>query len=631
MIRSDTRGVTAQIGAVLLLGLFVLMLTIYQANVVPQENRATEFDHSREVLNEMQSLQADYHNTMLSGEDVESVVTLGTEYPSRLLAVNPPSASGSLTTTPVGPISSDEIDINAVCGQDGTTRALQYEPNYRAYQNAPTITFESSVLYSDFDDKYIVESEQSIVSGNQLTLMPLNGTVSERGTGRQSVRFRAGKADTAEVTGELTLTIPTEIPADQWENDSLLLANEMVSKGGHVEAVVENATAGGIDIRLESGTTYDVACRVSGTNSVPSSGPAKGSIGGADVTANPGAGKSGESEFTGAGSTETLSSSGGLWTGVSGVNAIQVSNPRFAPTRAGDGTISQQNRYFRLGITISNDTTKYALLVGKDEAGIAYKQTSTYESWQELTVIVYKTEEGSTPTKLFEKPLTKAAVEHWLDDGSLELLDRLSYNAQDSAIESELTEMRALLNDSDDTDMFITNMHGRADAQLVEDNGTDAPALYVNDQNSDTIAVKPDGDSHYDAIRFELGGHPIKNIDEITNVSLNIIAGPTAQRIENSRGGTGSYNRHVYFQGNSQNGYIDRDFDTGSTTEFDQKTDIQSGGSVQFYINGFIDSAGDEVDLAVGDKIEVTLEYVIEGVTYEQTLSMKIDRRVNNN
>lgn len=466
MAGTDTRAVTAQISAVLLLGFLVIILTTYQATVVPDANRATEFEHSQQVIDEMQTLQADAYNSISTGDDIESTITLGTDYQSRLFAINPPPAAGTLRTTAEESIESDELDIASVCRQDGTTRALQYEANYREYRNAPTITYESSVLYLDFDGKYLVQSEQSLVSGDQLSLMPLEGTVSKQGTNRQSVRFRAGRIETTERTvgEEFNLTVPTRIPAAQWENDSDLLADELVSEGGSVKQVVDNETANGIDIRLESGD-YDVQCRVTGVDLTPSTGPAEdgsGSGSGSGNTGESSVGQGGSSEFTDTNS-ETISSAGGVWTGITNVSSLRLRNPRFSLTEPFDGETNANNRFFRMGISITNDTTEYVFVINNLEYTVDGER-----EWQERDVVsLYKYEEGTELTDLFEgQPLPESTLDAWLDDGeSIDLLDESTYE-NSATVEDGTDEVRSFLNSSEERELYITDMHGRTDVTL---------------------------------------------------------------------------------------------------------------------------------------------------------------------
>ena len=94
----DERAAAIQVGAVLLFGILIISMAMYQATVVPDQNEGVEFNHNQEVQGQMQDLR----NTVVSvpggGGGGSVTVELGTRYPSRSLLVNPGPAYGSLRT-----------------------------------------------------------------------------------------------------------------------------------------------------------------------------------------------------------------------------------------------------------------------------------------------------------------------------------------------------------------------------------------------------------------------------------------------------------------------------------------------------------------------------------------------------
>ncbi|MFC7230797.1 hypothetical protein ACFQMM_04155 [Saliphagus sp. GCM10025308] len=81
------------IGAVLMLGILVSALALYQVNVVPDENRAVEYEHQQAVQGQL----LDVRNGLVNAPDrrVGSYsVSLGTTYPPRSFTVNPPPRRG---------------------------------------------------------------------------------------------------------------------------------------------------------------------------------------------------------------------------------------------------------------------------------------------------------------------------------------------------------------------------------------------------------------------------------------------------------------------------------------------------------------------------------------------------------
>ena len=92
------RAVTVQIGAVILFGFLIVALSTYQATVVPDQNREVEFLHNQEVQTDMVELSSSIAATGRTGDAAPATVKLGMRYPSRTFFVNPPPASGRLST-----------------------------------------------------------------------------------------------------------------------------------------------------------------------------------------------------------------------------------------------------------------------------------------------------------------------------------------------------------------------------------------------------------------------------------------------------------------------------------------------------------------------------------------------------
>ncbi|MFB6126637.1 MAG: hypothetical protein ABEJ79_04985 [Halolamina sp.] len=92
----DERAVTVQIGAVILFAFLIIVLSIYQASVVPAQNQEIEFNHNQEVQNDMVDLRSAITDAASTGNAESAAVTLGTRYPSRALFVNPSSPSGAV-------------------------------------------------------------------------------------------------------------------------------------------------------------------------------------------------------------------------------------------------------------------------------------------------------------------------------------------------------------------------------------------------------------------------------------------------------------------------------------------------------------------------------------------------------
>jgi|GEM_PF-661202 len=291
MLRGDERAQSIQVGAVLLFAALIIALSTYQAFVVPQQNEEVEFTHNQAVQNQL----ADLRNALVSvpgDSTTQSVsVTLGTNYPGRLVALNPGPPSGSLrtagTTDPAVNVSvtnaratpSENADVGDVWNgtpRNYSTGAIAYRPNYNVYGGAPTTYYENSVLFNEFDDGEVALTDQTLVEGNTISLVALNGSLSRTSSGSTSVDVEPMSASTTTVTVRnrsqtepLTVRVPTRLSESTWEED--LLADEM-GAAGHVADVYPVATldSSGLQlmaIEMEPNTDYDLRMAKAGVGS----------------------------------------------------------------------------------------------------------------------------------------------------------------------------------------------------------------------------------------------------------------------------------------------------------------------------------------------------------------------------
>ncbi|WP_435183308.1 hypothetical protein [Halobellus sp. EA9] len=262
--RRDDRGVSGVIGAVLILGFLIILLSIYQASYVPSENEGIEFAHSQQVQNDMLEVRNAILSADASGETTYSSVKLGTRYPVRVLGINPPPASGTLRTGPPEPVSVVDgggTPVSDLCPSAGTiqTRTLEYDPGYNVYQNAPTIVYENTVLYLNFSGRTVLLTGQQLVQGDTVTIRPLNTSLYEVGVGRTSVEAVPGNVNDQGID-DANVTVPTGLSEDAWEG---LLS-------GQVDPANVNVSNGNLTVDFSGDVT--VACSPIGLNEAPAGG-----------------------------------------------------------------------------------------------------------------------------------------------------------------------------------------------------------------------------------------------------------------------------------------------------------------------------------------------------------------------
>ncbi|MFC4406578.1 hypothetical protein [Haloarchaeobius iranensis] len=231
----DERGVSVQVGAVILLAFVVIAISTYQVQVVPNQNEEVEVNHNREVQERMQDLRDTIGTVPARGVGGSVAVPLGTRYPARSIFVNPPSPTGLLRTigTTNESVGFTVDNASALDGEtadywNGTARsfstgAIVYQPRYNVYQSAPATVYENSLAYNRFRTANITLTQQDVFEGSRITLTALDGEVRREG-GTASLTVRAVTAEPRTVTVEgnasdpVTVTIPTTLSADEWRN-----------------------------------------------------------------------------------------------------------------------------------------------------------------------------------------------------------------------------------------------------------------------------------------------------------------------------------------------------------------------------------------------------------------------------
>ena len=221
--RDDRRAAALQVGAILLFGFVIILMSIWQAQVVPEENAKVEFEHYSAAQTDMMQLRSDYIDAAESGTKRSATVELGTGYPTRVAFVNAPPPQGRLyTTMPAnGTITASGFDVASVCGAGSPVRTrsvrLDTEYSYLADSETPPYIYENTVLYRQTRDGGVLyESDQALVRGSTITLYPFADNVSRSGQRAATLDFSGTGTSGTSVTGAVSITLPTDLTADQW-------------------------------------------------------------------------------------------------------------------------------------------------------------------------------------------------------------------------------------------------------------------------------------------------------------------------------------------------------------------------------------------------------------------------------
>ncbi len=262
LMRGETRAVVPLLGFVLLFGVAVISFSMYQAEIVPDQNAQTEFQHFEDTQRQMIAVRSAAIDT--ASDDLPRSVTfdLGTRFQQRYFAVNPPPPTGELTTSDqyeviINP-DSDDISVPA--------RFLEFDPNYRELQ-ASELRYEHGIVYRDAgDDQIVILDDLPGPNQNQAQLVPLQGELSETGHQRTTIELYRpnGTTDLPEITevelqtrlpdpanGQWSLTEALGVPAESVDYDGSTDPSTITIDGDNISAV----TPVGIQERPESASS----------------------------------------------------------------------------------------------------------------------------------------------------------------------------------------------------------------------------------------------------------------------------------------------------------------------------------------------------------------------------------------
>lgn len=221
----DNRAVSEVIGFILIFGLLMLTLAVYQAQFVPQQNAQTEFEHFEQTQDELVELRNAISTAGQTDVSQFSSLTLGTTYQSRLLTINPAPPAGTLQTSDKYNITIENTDGDST---NVTTRFLEYEPGYNELIVGST-HFEHSVLYRDERDRgnsVTVIEEQNLLKDGTVRITALQNEVEKTGRERITLELypqdQFTDGDFPEAGGEnLTVTVPTRLDDDEYWDTAL--------------------------------------------------------------------------------------------------------------------------------------------------------------------------------------------------------------------------------------------------------------------------------------------------------------------------------------------------------------------------------------------------------------------------
>jgi PKD repeat protein len=219
--------------------ILILAVSLWQAQVIPQQNESVEYTHNQRVQDDMK----DVRTVLVSAPGERSIrsvsVDMAPAYPPRSVFVNPGPPAGTLRTVGTGNGSLNVTVNNATAVDDGETAdfwtgaprsydtgGLVYEPNYNVYTEAPVTVYENSVLYNSLrSGANVTLAGQDLIDGRTITLVALNGSLARTTSDTYTVDPKRLSSSTRSITitntsGNVTVSFASRRDATWW-NETL--------------------------------------------------------------------------------------------------------------------------------------------------------------------------------------------------------------------------------------------------------------------------------------------------------------------------------------------------------------------------------------------------------------------------
>ncbi|MGZ0746497.1 hypothetical protein [Haloparvum sp. AD34] len=237
--RGDDRAQALQVGAILLFGFLILGLSLYQATIVPDQNRGVEFNAYQDAASDLTELRNDVIAAASKDTTTGTNVRTGAAYPSRSVFINPPPPIGELRTTEPRNVTLENVTAvdgesantelfveNALAGRNYSTRDVRFTPDYNVFDGQPmVVTGQGAYRYTTDDGgQFLPMTGQTLLQGDQLNLVFIDGDLSAQGsTTTVTTEPVSASTRTVTITGDgsditLRLGTPPGITAETWVN-----------------------------------------------------------------------------------------------------------------------------------------------------------------------------------------------------------------------------------------------------------------------------------------------------------------------------------------------------------------------------------------------------------------------------
>ncbi|KAB1194825.1 hypothetical protein GJR96_08380 [Haloferax sp. MBLA0076] len=211
--------------------LVVSVVAMVQVSAVPAWNQQTEFEHLTEAERDFAALDESVAAASM-GTQSRASVEAGVNYPTRALFLSPAGGAGTVRTT--SPATVTISNVNATTSGtaeywDGTDKtfdaqSLTFQPDYQYLQSSPVFTHEGIVQYTAYSDgtsQSEVGATQSLVDGNRISLVLLEGNIDTASGEAMTLSVTPLSAGTDYITvtdgdGPISISVPTHLSNETW-------------------------------------------------------------------------------------------------------------------------------------------------------------------------------------------------------------------------------------------------------------------------------------------------------------------------------------------------------------------------------------------------------------------------------
>lgn len=263
----EDRASTQVLGFALMFAVTMTTFALYQADVVPHQNREVEFDHNQEMASELSALRGALDTTTTRGVPASRSVELGEDYPARAVAVNPPNPTGALRTSAPEPLSLHGLVSSDARYWDGSTRSfdtrlLRYRGSYN-HITGDRYGFEHGMTVKRYQQggSRVLAEDPGVVEGTRINVPLLAGSYERHGK-LETVEFRPVSSGTewhrltAQSVGgtDPYVELPTLLERDDWV--AMVAGNPDISVSSYTSPA--GGGAGTVRLELTPGETYQI-------------------------------------------------------------------------------------------------------------------------------------------------------------------------------------------------------------------------------------------------------------------------------------------------------------------------------------------------------------------------------------